>query len=59
MIGNPDIRRDGSEIRLQWPGLVVLAYERPDGIEIGQFASAGRDVRADVEARVRKILLTE
>lgn len=49
--------RRGAEVLLEWPGLVVLAYDRPYGIESGQFASTGMVTRAEVEARARQALV--
>ena len=42
-----------AENRLEWPGLVALALDRPGGIEVGQFYSQEPVIRAEVEARVK------
>mgnify|MGYP005829663801 FL=1 len=55
----PKITRcGGQEIRLEWPGLVVLAFDRGGEMEVGQFASEDVVTRAEVEARVRTALVT-
>jgi len=33
----PSIIRRNTQVRLEWPDLAVLVYDRPDGLEIGQF----------------------
>jgi len=45
-------RRDDCETRLEWPDLVVLVFDHPDGLEVGQFASAEPMTRPEVEERV-------
>lgn len=60
----PLMTHRGAEIRLEWLGLVALALDRPDGIEVGQFASdypvtraeAKRMRRAEETGKIRKAL---
>ncbi|KAB2540803.1 hypothetical protein AL035_15610 [Salipiger aestuarii] len=49
MSNTPIITWRGEETRLDWPDLAVLAYERSDGIEVGQFWCAGRLTRREVD----------
>ena len=55
----PLMTRVGNQVRLEWPGLVVLAFDLCGEIEVGQFASEATVTRAEVEARVRDFLTAE
>jgi hypothetical protein len=55
----PSVTRRGAEIRLEWPGLLVIAFDRADGLEIAQFASEAAVGWAEVEALVKDALLAD
>lgn len=52
MNNTPIITWRDNETRLDWPDLAVLAYERANGIEVGQFWNPAGRTRREVETIV-------
>lgn len=53
----PFMTRYGSQVRLEWPSLVVNEFDRDGEIEIDQFTSTKTVTRHEVQARVMHALV--